>query len=104
MRRIPRKPWLGALVSFVVLHCAHAIGQDSASRGGQDNAAAAERPAPSAEQIAAWIAQLDDNRYLVREQATRDLLESEAAALDPLLTTANGKPPEPADRAVWILR
>jgi hypothetical protein len=47
---------------------------------------------------------LDDNRYVVREQATRLLLETQSTALDPLLAAANGESPEPADRAVWILR
>ena len=61
-------------------------------------------PVPSAEEIAGWIAALDDNRYLVREEATARLLEARAAALDPLLAAANGNRPEPADRAVWVLR
>ncbi len=56
------------------------------------------------EQIATWIAELDDNRYLVREQASRQLLEAGGAALDPLTATANGQKPEPADRAVWVLQ
>ena len=60
--------------------------------------------APSPEQIAAWIAELDDDQYLVRERATGELLAAGEAVLDPLLETANGKRPEPADRAVWILR
>ncbi len=61
-------------------------------------------PRPSTEQIAAWIAQLDDNRYLERELATRNLLAAGDAALDRLLVAANGDKPEPADRAVWVLR
>ncbi|MEX0612379.1 MAG: PDZ domain-containing protein [Pirellulales bacterium] len=60
--------------------------------------------APTTQQIDAWIAELDDNRYLVREQATRQLLESGEAALDPLLAAAHAERIEPADRAVWILR
>jgi hypothetical protein len=56
------------------------------------------------EEIAAWIAQLDDNRYLEREHATSRLLKAGDAALDPLLAAANADRPEPADRAVWILR
>jgi hypothetical protein len=61
-------------------------------------------PTPTSEEIASWITQLDDDRYLIREQATRQLLDAGTAALDPLLTTANGERPEPADRAVWIMR
>jgi hypothetical protein len=59
---------------------------------------------PSPEEIAGWIANLDDNRYLVREAATRRLLDAGPASLDHLLGTANGGRPEPADRATWILR
>jgi hypothetical protein len=63
----------------------------------------ANPPAADATQIAEWIRELDSNRYLVREQATQQLLTAGAAALDPLLAAANGNRPEPADRAVWVL-
>ena len=63
-----------------------------------------DRPAASPDEISAWIDELDDNRYLVRERATRNLLDSGDAALDALLAAANADRPEPADRAVWILR
>src|SRR4051812_38745201 len=65
---------------------------------------AATRPAPTAAEIGAWIAQLNDNRYLIREQATRHLQDSGIAALDQLQAAADGERPEPADRSVWILR
>ena len=74
------------------------------ARAQQSPAAADERPAPTPDEISAWIAELDDNRYLVRERATRNLFDAGDAALDALLTTANADRPEPADRAVWILR
>ena len=61
-------------------------------------------PAATPEEIAAWIVQLDDHRYVVRERATRQLLLAEEAVLDPLLAIANADRPEPADRAVWVLR
>lgn len=62
------------------------------------------RPSATPADVARWIAELDSNRYLVREQASLQLVEAGAMALDPLLATANGAAPEPADRAVWILR
>lgn len=62
------------------------------------------RPAPAPAEISTWIAKLDDDRYLVREQATQKLFEAGPAALDPLLTAADADRPEPADRSVWILR
>jgi hypothetical protein len=71
--------------------------QTTASRG-------TSSPAATPAEIAAWITELDDNRYLVRERASQQLLEAGSPALDPLLNTANGERPEPSDRAVWILR
>jgi PDZ domain len=54
-------------------------------------------------QIDQWIDQLDGDQYQVREQATRQLLDSGTKALDALTAAASGDRPEPADRAVWIL-
>jgi hypothetical protein len=68
------------------------------------NQSPANPPAADATQVAEWIRELDSNRYLVREQATQQLLTAGAAALDPLLAAANGNRPEPADRAVWVLK
>jgi hypothetical protein len=55
-------------------------------------------------EIASWIGALDDNRYQVREQSTQHLIAAGSAALDPLLAVANSDRPEPADRAIWIMR
>ncbi len=55
-------------------------------------------------EIAALVEQLDSNRYLERERATQSLLDAGSAALDPLLAAANSDRPEPADRAVWVLK
>ena len=62
------------------------------------------KPAAKADEIAGWIKNLDDARYLAREDATQHLLSAGAIAFDPLLVVANGDRPEPADRAVWIMR
>lgn len=64
----------------------------------------APQQAASDQQIAAWVAELDCNQYRVREAATQQLVAASAAGLDPLLAAANSKRPEPADRAVWIMR
>jgi hypothetical protein len=69
----------------------------------QSSAASEPKPA-AADDIAAWIKDLDDVRYLVREKAAQHLTDAGAAALDPLLAAANADRPEPADRAIWILR
>jgi hypothetical protein len=64
----------------------------------------APQQAASEKEIAEWVADLDSNQYRVREAATQQLVAASAAGLDPLLAAANSKRPEPADRAVWILR
>lgn len=58
----------------------------------------------SAEQVSEWISQLDSRRFVVRERATRSLLRAGSTALSPLAIVAAGQNPEPADRAIWILR
>jgi hypothetical protein len=74
---------------------------DTARPGAEAKDHAAPAPPPRVE---ALIADLDDPRYQVRERATRLLLKAGETALDQLLTAANGDRPEPADRAIWILR
>ena len=67
-------------------------------------AASDAKPASTPAEIAAWIKDLDDPRYEAREDATQHLVAAGGVALDPLLDVANGDRPEPADRAVWIMR
>src|SRR4051794_26229777 len=64
----------------------------------------AARPAPPTSEISSWIAELNDDRYVVRERATRQLTEAGAAALDALAAAVDADRPEPAERAVWIMR
>jgi hypothetical protein len=68
-----------------------------------DKASPANEVANAAD-IARWIIALDDNRYLAREEASQHLIAAGNAALAPLLAVANSDQPEPADRAIWILR
>jgi hypothetical protein len=69
-----------------------------------EDRAVQDRPVSTPAEINTWIAELDDGRYLVREKATRNLLDAGDVALDALLDAANADRPEPADRALWILR
>ena len=62
------------------------------------------KPAASPDEINTWISQLNDDRYQVREEATRHLQDSGAAGLAHLQATADADSPEPADRSVWIMR
>jgi membrane-associated protease RseP (regulator of RpoE activity) len=71
---------------------------------GEEEAATETPKAASAEEIATWIKALDGPQYREREEATQRLLTAGKAALDPLLKVANSDQPEPADRAIWILR
>jgi hypothetical protein len=83
---------------------AHAAGDSNSPPRFDPQKQENEKTPPSADQIAGWIKKLDDPLYQVREEATQHLTEAEGAALDPLLSAANGDRPEPADRAVWIMR
>ena len=66
--------------------------------------ASAPQQALSDQQIAEWVADLDSNQYRVREAATQQLVAASAPRSIRLLAAANSKHPEPADRAVWIMR
>lgn len=81
-----------------------AEGRESKAPSPQPSPKGRGSESPSGEEIAQWIADLDSGRYQVRERATQNLLGTGQLALDTLLATANGDRPEPADRAVWILR
>ncbi len=70
----------------------------------EEPAAASDAKPSTASEIAAWIKDLDNARYRAREEATQHLLDAGLATLDQLLVVANGNRPEPADRAIWILR
>jgi hypothetical protein len=87
-----------ALVTWFAAFSCAAIGYSA------EPPAATKAQPPTAAEIAAWTKSLDDARFRVREEATQQLLNVGEAALDPLLEVANGDRPEPADRAIWILR
>jgi hypothetical protein len=90
------------LFSIVALVCGagnlHLRAAEPTEKAGPANEGA------NAADITRWISALDDNRYLTREEATQHLIAAGSAALDPLLAIANSDQPEPADRAIWILR
>ncbi len=60
--------------------------------------------ATSAEQLEEWLAELDSDRYAVRERATDSLLAAGARAVPYLREAAFGNSLEAADRAVWTLQ
>ena len=104
----------GALARWSVLSLALVVpvqsGAADAEAPGASEAAGQPTPAgipsessASPERIAAWIAQLDDDRYEVRERASRNLQEHSRSALDPLAAAADGPSPEAASRAIAIL-
>ena len=64
----------------------------------------ARQEAPSPEQIAEWIAELDSDRFLVRETATDNLIDAGAPAIAPLAKALRGGGLELATRGVHVLR
>jgi hypothetical protein len=90
------------VVGIVWLFTVHVASPVAAQNPTESKPAAAPSVAPA--EIDAWIAKLDHDRYRVREEATQRLFEAGAAALDQLLAVADSERPEPAERAIWILR
>jgi hypothetical protein len=81
-----------------------AVSEQKPERTTAEASNASQSPVPTSAEIAAWIVDLEDNRYLVREQATRHLLDAGLPAVDALLEAVNGKGLERSDRALWVLR
>jgi hypothetical protein len=96
---LKRKLWLGAIVVGASLVASTAIAEEKPA-----TAASPSAPAATAAEIGQWLEQLNDDRYQVREEATRHLLDAGAASLDQLQAAADADRPEPADRSLWILR
>jgi hypothetical protein len=96
---------MNRLLRHVVLFVTFVVSFSCAvdTRGEEQAATETANPA-STEDIAGWIKALDDAHYREREQASQRLLSAGMPALGPLLTVANSDQPEPADRAIWILR
>lgn len=67
------------------------------------DASAASTANASAEEIARWIEELDDNQFSVRQQATRKLSEAGEAAIDPLAIAAVTGSLEVSTRAIAAL-
>lgn len=72
---------------------------DQSALGQQD-----DRPPPSAERIAGWIRELDADRYVVREAATRHLIESGTPAVSPLVQVLPQGSLEMITRGIHVLR
>lgn len=98
---VRRSLLLAATLLIALLNAVCAIAEEKAS---EPASARASAHAATAAEIVQWVEQLNDDRYLVREQATRHLLDAGAASLDELQAAADADRPEPADRSVWILR
>src|SRR5215472_2117138 len=69
--------------------------------GALPRAAGAQPPADS---IPRWVEQLDDDRFAVREAATRNLVEAGKRAIEPVTKAAVSNDPEVTHRAVRVLR
>jgi hypothetical protein len=85
--------------------CGLLICQLARAQGKQPPPAGAKRPAPTAQQMAAWVKDLDADEFLARETAMLSLIEAGPAAIEPL--TAPETPIrsiEAATRATHILQ
>ena len=74
----------------------------SAERDNEQEASEDAPPKPDS-QIAKWISQLDDEKFNVREQATRGLIKSGLKALPTVLKATQSKQAEVRNRAFAIL-
>jgi PDZ domain-containing protein len=93
-----RRYWMAAALLAVSYSGSRALADN------KDAPPASAQPSATAAEIGEWITQLNDDRYLVRERATRQLLDAGRAGLDQLQAAADADRPEPADRSVWIMR
>jgi len=77
---------------------------DASPQTGSSDVEKAPQPKGDTDEISRWITDLDSDLYLERERATQSLIAAGPAAFDALLVAINSKPPEPAERALWVLR
>ncbi len=63
-----------------------------------------ETARPTSAEIGKWIEQLDDDKFAVREEATRKLTEAADEAIDLVRQAASGESREVASRAITVLR
>jgi hypothetical protein len=83
-------------MEWIVVAAALAAGAGPAAAQNQEPQSA---PRP----IEEWIADLDSDRYEVREMATRHLMEHGRDAIDELAATADGERAEASARAIAVL-
>ena len=70
----------------------------------KSNPASRDKPAPTDEQIAAWIRDLDADSFAVREEAMRRLIAAGAPAVAPVARAVSGASAEASWRAMVVLR
>jgi hypothetical protein len=63
-----------------------------------------ESKAPSLKDITQWVKDLDADRFLIRESATENLIESAYDAVAPLLEALPGSSLEVTTRGIYVLR
>jgi hypothetical protein len=91
---------VGAFVLCGLLNGQQAMAQDKLPA-----TAAAKRPAPTAEQMTAWVKDLDADEFLARETAMLSLIEAGPAAIGPLTSPETPiRSIEAATRATHILQ
>jgi hypothetical protein len=96
---LKRTFWPAATLLVVMLSALRASADEKSAAAASPTTSAA-----TAAEVSQWIEQLNDDRYQVREEATRHLLDAGTASLDQLQAAADADRPEPADRSLWVLR
>jgi len=69
-----------------------------------DADAPAEKATFTSQQVAQWIADLDSDKFLVRENATQKLAQAESAAISPLADAIRSGSLEKSIRCIHVLR
>jgi hypothetical protein len=85
-------------LSIVLWGCGVALGAQSAAPPTES------APAVSADQIAHWVADLNSDQFIQREQATERLIEAGLPAIQPLVVALSEHNLEVTARSIFILR
>ncbi len=84
-------------LSLVVWCCAIGVGQEPETM-------ASSAVEASAEQIARWVKELDDDRFVIRRNATDRLILAGAGAVQPVAKAVEGANLEVSTRGIYVLR
>jgi Leucine-rich repeat (LRR) protein len=91
--------YLAASCLIVAMLACLAAGEEAAP-----SEPAVKKPPPTAQQVKLWVKQLDAESFVVREAATRNLIESSHLAIEPISRVVDQGNPELNWRGVIVLK